>query len=93
MIPSDVLYNYGVLKTSLSDYLTRNRALSLDGVLMRDDDAMLVDTNEGEKNAIDAIAKGKGKGKGKIKGKSKGKTPGKTSAPTPPTAPVRAIEG
>eukprot|EP00972_Heterocapsa_arctica_P009943 1462190-Heterocapsa_arctica.AAC.1 len=68
MIPSDVLYNYGVLKTSIFDYLTRNRAFSLDGVLVRDDDAMLVDTIEDEKNIIDAIAKGKGKGDGKGKG-------------------------
>eukprot|EP00972_Heterocapsa_arctica_P008574 1251362-Heterocapsa_arctica.AAC.2 len=61
---------------------------------MRDDDVMLVDMIEGEKNAIDAIVKGKGKSKSdKIKGKGKGKTPGKMSTPTPSTASVRAIEG
>eukprot|EP00972_Heterocapsa_arctica_P001882 269344-Heterocapsa_arctica.AAC.1 len=93
MIPSDVVYNYNVLKTSIFGYLTRNRAFSLEGVLMRDDDAMLVDVIEDEKNAIYAVVKGKGKSKSeKIKGKGKGKTPGKTSTPTPSMASVRAPE-
>eukprot|EP00972_Heterocapsa_arctica_P026059 3836750-Heterocapsa_arctica.AAC.1 len=61
MIPYDVLNNYGVLKASILDYLTRNRAFSLDGVLQRDD-PMLVAAIEGENNAIDAVVKGKGKG-------------------------------
>eukprot|EP00972_Heterocapsa_arctica_P007302 1065033-Heterocapsa_arctica.AAC.1 len=61
MIPYDVLDNYGVLKASILDYMTRNRAFSLDGVLQRDD-PMLVDAIEVEKNAIDAVVKGKGKG-------------------------------
>eukprot|EP00972_Heterocapsa_arctica_P093481 13789398-Heterocapsa_arctica.AAC.1 len=60
MVPYDVLNNYGVLRASILDYLTRNRAFSLDGVLQRDD-PMLVDAIEQEN--IYAVLKGKGKGK------------------------------
>eukprot|EP00972_Heterocapsa_arctica_P111158 16365599-Heterocapsa_arctica.AAC.1 len=81
MVPYDVLNNYGVLRATILDYLTRNRAFSMDGVLQRDD-PMLVDAIEGEQT--DAVLKGKGKGGPKGKGKLKGKT--KTSTPTSPSS-------
>eukprot|EP00972_Heterocapsa_arctica_P044242 6531802-Heterocapsa_arctica.AAC.2 len=76
--------NYGVLRATILDYLTRNSAFSMDGTMPRDD-PMLVDAIEG--GQIDAVLKGKGKGgpkgKGKLKGKKSISTPTSPSSTTP----------
>eukprot|EP00972_Heterocapsa_arctica_P017172 2538534-Heterocapsa_arctica.AAC.1 len=62
MIPTDVIYNYDVLRTAIFSFLTRDRAFSVEGLPIRDDDAMLVDMVEKD-GPVDAIWKGKGGGK------------------------------
>eukprot|EP00972_Heterocapsa_arctica_P035287 5192580-Heterocapsa_arctica.AAC.1 len=41
MIPTDVIYNYAVLRSAIFSYLTCDRAFTAEGMPIRDDDAMM----------------------------------------------------
>eukprot|EP00972_Heterocapsa_arctica_P084009 12376301-Heterocapsa_arctica.AAC.1 len=56
MIPTDVIYDYNVLRMAIFIFLTRDRAFSTEGMPIRDDDAMLVDMVEKD-GSTDAIWK------------------------------------